>query len=539
MALAARAFGAVLKLPPALNRDVTVHRDVAVTTPDGTRLLADLYQAGTPDPQPTVLIRSPYGRRGYHGLAARMFAERGYHALVQSTRGTSGSGGAIDFDAEAGDGRATADWITGQSWSNGELGTFGRSYLSFTQYALASTRPPQLKAMAIAVWGADRRAGYYPGGSFALDRALSWTWGMGLPGRSPLAMITGRGALQAAFGHLPLLDADVVATGHEAGFYRDWLEHDDPGDPYWAATDFRPILPGLGVPVSMLAGWYDPFLPLMLDDYQAIRSGGGPVRLRIGAWRHSSPALFRQSVRDALDWFGLHLRYHTPDQGQRPVDIEVMGGAGWRQLPAWPPAASNQRWHLRPDQGLSLAAPGPSQPDRYRYDPAEPTPAAGGTSSGQSAGAKDNRELEARPDVLTFSSGPLDQPVEIAGPVRAELYVTSSLRHTDFFARLCDVDPKGRSVNVSDGLIRLSAAPADPQPVTVDLWPAAHRFRAGHQIRLQVSSGAHPRFARNPGSGEPLATATTLRIAEQTVHHDPDHPSAVLLPVTGPATELR
>jgi len=155
VALVARVFGAVLKLSPALNRDVTVHRDVAVAAADGTPLLADLYQARTQDPQPTVLIRSPYGRRGYHGLAARMFAERGYHVLVQSTRGTSGSGGTIDFDAEAGDGRATADWITGQPWSNGELGTFGSSYLSFTQYALASTRPPQLKAMAIAVWGAD------------------------------------------------------------------------------------------------------------------------------------------------------------------------------------------------------------------------------------------------------------------------------------------------------------------------------------------------------------------------------------------------
>jgi putative CocE/NonD family hydrolase len=174
-----------------------VHRDVAVAAADGTPLLADLYQARTQDPQPTVLIRSPYGRRGYHGLAARMFAERGYHVLVQSTRGTSGSGGTIDFDAEAGDGRATADWITGQPWSNGELGTFGSSYLSFTQYALASTRPPQLKAMAIAVWGADRRAGYYPGGSFALDRALSWTWGMGLRGRSPLAMVTERGPRSA------------------------------------------------------------------------------------------------------------------------------------------------------------------------------------------------------------------------------------------------------------------------------------------------------------------------------------------------------
>src|ERR1700759_1431706 len=324
MPLVSRAFGAVLKLPPAETRDVHLRRDVAIPAPDGAALLTDLYLAQTgpaAPPRPTILIRTPYGRRGVGGggLAARAFAERGYHAVVQSTRGTSGAGGQVDFDREAGDGRVTADWITGQSWSNGELGTFGPSYLSFTQYALASTRPPQLKAMAIAVWGADRRAGYYPGGSFALDRALSWTWGMGLRGRSPLAMVTERGALRAAFGHLPLLDADVVATGHPVGFYRDWLEHAGPGDPYWTATASRPVLPGLGIPVTMPAGWYDGFLPLMLADYRALHAGGAPVRLRIGAWGHSSPALFRQSVRDALDWFGLHLRFHTPGQGDEPI----------------------------------------------------------------------------------------------------------------------------------------------------------------------------------------------------------------------------
>src|SRR6201986_3615159 len=182
MPLVSRAFGALLRLPPAETRDVHIRRDVAIPAPDGAALLTDLYlaQAGpAAPPRPTILIRTPYGRRGVAGggRPARAFAERGYHAVVQSTRGTYGSGGQVDFDREAGDGRAAADWITGQPWSNGELGTFGASYLGFTQYALASTRPPQLKAMALATWGAERRAGYYPGGSFALDRALSWTYG--------------------------------------------------------------------------------------------------------------------------------------------------------------------------------------------------------------------------------------------------------------------------------------------------------------------------------------------------------------------------
>jgi len=551
MPLVSRAFGRLLKLPPAETRDVEVQRDVTVLAPDGTSLLTDLYLSRPAAPRPAVLIRTPYGRRGFvgGGLAARFFAERGYHAVVQSTRGTSGSGGRIDFDAEAADGRATADWITGQPWSNGELGTFGSSYLAFTQYALASTHPPQLKAMALAVWGAERRAGYYPGGSFALERALSWTYGMVVQQeQSRLAMFRQRRTLQAAFDHLPLLDADVAATGHPVGFWRDWLEHTAPGAPYWAATDFRPVLPGLGVPVSMIAGWYDPFLPQMLADHRALWDGGQEVRLHIGPWRHASPGLFRASLHDALEWFGIHLR-HLPREIRPPVSFEVMGGGRQRQRrpavtrrpkssaatrqrehPDWPPPATEQRWHLQPNGALAATPPPASEPDRYRYDPAEPTPAAGGTSTGPSSGPKDNRELEARPDVLTYSTEPLAAGVEITGPVRAELYVTSTLAHTDFFARLCDVDPQGRSVNVTDGLVRLTEAPSGL--VLVDLWPAAYKFAAGHRIRLQVSSGAHPRFARNPGTGAPLATATTLRVAEQTVHHDPDRPSAVVLPVT-------
>ena len=536
MPLLSRAVGALLGLPPALTRDVEFKPDVALQAPDGTDLLTDLYLARPAGPRPTILIRTPYGRRslaGGGGLAARFFAERGYHAVVQSTRGTFGSGGEIDFDAEAGDGRAAADWITDQSWSSGELGTFGASYLSFTQLALASTRPPQLKAMSLAVWGADRRAGYFPGGSFALDRALTWTYGVvSQQEGSKLAMLRGRRALGPALNHLPLLDADVVATGHPVAFYRDWLEHDQAGDPYWTPTDFRPILPDLGVPVTMTAGWYDSFLPQMLADYQALRGGDQLVRLHIGPWRHASPGLFRASLLDALEWFGAHLR-QQPLQPRPPVSFEVMGGGGPRHQPDWPPPATVRRWHLQPHGRLSEDSPPVSEPDQYRYDPAEPTPAVGGTSTSPNSGPKDNRELEARPDVLAYSTGPLDTAVEITGPVRAELYVTSTLAHTDFFARLCDVDPKGRSVNVTDGLVRL-AGPASgpaPGPALVDLWPTAHRFAAGHRIRLQVSSGAHPRFARNPGTGEPLATATTLRVAEQTVHHDPDHPSAVLLPV--------
>ena len=158
------------------------------------------------------------------------------------------------------------------------------------------------------------------------------------------------------------------------------------------------------------------------------------------------------------------------------------------------------------------------------------------TPLGWGSGAHDNRTLEARPDVLVFTSSSLSRDMEVIGPVSAELFVSSSLEHTDFFLRLCDVHPDSKSMNVCDGLMRLflgrsSYSKDGSSKVVIDLWPTAHQFKAGHRIRVQVSSGAFPRFARNLGTGEPLATATKMKVAEQCIFHDPDHPSAVILPV--------
>lgn len=269
MTVSSRAFAAMLKIGPPVTREVTVERDVPVSAPDGADLLTDVYLARAQEPLPVILMRTPYGRRAPYGTIARLFAERGYHAVIQSTRGTSGSGGQIDYDREAADGRAAADWIIKQPWSNCEIGGFGGSYGTFTQLALASTRPPQLKAMAIGVWGTERRALYYPGGAFSLDR-LAWAFVIENQER-PLAFVRtplrARRVLAPAFAHLPLLDADVVAVGRPVGYYREWVQHDQPGDPYWTPTDFRPALRDLGIPATMIGGWYDMSLPSMLADY--------------------------------------------------------------------------------------------------------------------------------------------------------------------------------------------------------------------------------------------------------------------------------
>jgi putative CocE/NonD family hydrolase len=211
-----------------------------------------------------------------------------------------------------------------------------------------------------------------------------------------------------------------------------------------------------------------------------------------------------------------------------------MGEDAWRDFPSWPPPGyPGRRFHLRPGGGLAAAEPVESAADRYRYDPADPTPAVGGVRMvPRRSGRAENTALEARPDVLTYTTAPLDEDAEVVGEVSAQIWFGSSLRHADVFVRLCDVDPAGRSWNVCDGLTSVSGADGDePGRVDVRLWPTAYRFRPGHRIRVQVSSGAFPRYARNPGTGEPRATATRLLSADQSVYHDPARPSAIILPL--------
>jgi hypothetical protein len=226
----------------------------------------------------------------------------------------------------------------------------------------------------------------------------------------------------------------------------------------------------------------------------------------------------------------------------------MMGADEWRDFEAWPPPALHMRYYLREEKRLSIDPPANvERPDRYRYDPADPTPNLGGPLINLPRGAvQDNRVLEERNDVLTYTTPPLDRDLDVIGPVRLELFTRSTLAHTDFFGRLCDVQPDGRSLNVCDGLLRVKPETqvehrehngrvkhgrGDSLYLEIDLWATAYRFKRGHRLRLIVSSGAHPRWMRNLGTDEPIGAATTLVAADQTILHDREHPSALILPV--------
>ncbi len=520
-----------------------VERDLPAKMADGVILLADRWapaSATSSSPLPLVLLRSPYGRRAL-GVLGRLFAERGYQVVIQSCRGTFGSGGDwVPFRHEQADGRATLAWLAEQPWFGGSIYTFGPSYLGLVQWAVCGDPPPSLKAIAPAVTATFfRDAAIYPGNTLALETMLSWVFQVEyqeLPlGQRLRPMRAQRKTVARGAATLPLSDADRRIVGRTVDFYQAWLAHEQPGDPWWDAVDFRAGRMQ-APPASFLGGWYDIFLPAQIDDFLAMRANGREARMTIGPWTHASPGGMGTSIREALSWFDSH-------SGKGPiaspgVRLFVMGSRRWVEVPDWPPPGDVQRWHLQPAGVLSTASPVESAPDRFRFDPSDPTPGIGGPSLDfRNAGRKNQARREHRSDVLTYTSAPMERDLTVAGPLTVDLWFRSSLEHTDVSVRLCVVSAKGRSDNLSDGYLRLRpeevTATADgTRHVRIDMWPTAVTFRAGEQVRLQVASGAHPVFARNLGTGEPIGQGRATKRADQEVFHDPEHPSAIELPVS-------
>lgn len=456
-----------------------------------------------------------------------------------STRATFGSDGPPNpFLCEREDGLDTLDWVVKQPWAGESIVLVGASYVGYTQWSVADAVPPQVKAMVPVVSNATFSMAFNRKEGFALE--TPFTWGVQVE-RQERRFANVRNALEEreilrAMRTLPLSQADVGLLGHRNEYFQNVLDHDGDG-PFWQAADHVDKVADITVPASLVGGWYDLFLPDQLRDFKTLHETGQgtrPHRVTIGPWAHWAMAMAMDGLatREALEWGLAFAKGETPPE-RAPVQLIVMGEDKWRDFPAWPPPGYKpQHFHLQPGGSLATGLPADSTPDDYHYDPADPTPAVGGVRMWtlQKYGRVNNAELEARPDVLAYTTPALDKDIEVIGEVSAEIFFRSSLPYADVFVRLCDVDEKGRSTNVCDGLISLTDAD-ERTCATVQLWPTAYRFKRGHRIRVQVSSGAFPRFNRNPGTGEPSATAVTLRAATQQVFHDPEHPSTIVLPV--------
>ncbi|MGD0699352.1 MAG: CocE/NonD family hydrolase [Trebonia sp.] len=522
-----------MRLDPPLTRDLVVERALPVPMPDGVILLADRWAPRVGgDSLPVALIRSPYGRGALFSAGMiRPLAERGFQVILQSARGTFGSGGKFEpMRNEREDGLATLDWVVKQPWFGDSIVLVGPSYMGYVQWAVADRLPPEVKAMIPQITESGLTLDFLRPDAFSLETPFGW--GVMVDGQerrgAMLRRLTRIKKNEQAMRTLPLGQADVAALGHHTQYTQDILDH-DADDPYWAPADHRDRVAEVTVPVSSIGGWYDIFLPRQLRDFMILQEAGRTARLTVGPWTHLS--MDGAMMREAIE-FGLACARGEELPPRQPVRLYVMGENRWREFESWPPPGYSPRpFYLGAGGTLGQEPPGQSAPDAYRYDPADPTPAVGGVRMVfRGAGRVANAKLEARPDVLTYTSVPLEADVEVIGEVSAQVWFQSSLAQADVFVRLCDVDPAGKSWNVCDGLTSVSGAD-ELASVTVALWPTAHRFKRGHRIRVQVSSGAFPRYGRNPGSGEPRATATRLLAATQSVHHDAEHPSAITLPV--------
>ncbi|WP_213001036.1 CocE/NonD family hydrolase [Winogradskya consettensis] len=523
-----------------------IRKDVAVPMPDGISLLANHYvPVGQEKPLPVVLIRVPYGRSGlYAQMFAAPLARRGFQVFMQATRGTFGSGGQFrPFTTEREDGLATLAWLREQPWCDGRIAMTGGSYFGHTQWAVAPYADPPLVCVSPHITSSEVTGTlFYNHGAPQIHTGLTWSSSIGRQERSGLPDPRLRGRVHAALQRLPLQAVDVAVAGAPVPFWRDFVAHSEPGDEFWSEANHNDADFSRMPPVSMVTGWWDLFLAGTMTDYTALRAAGVPARIVVGPWLHGEPGELRMVAKTDLAWLDHHLRGGPPPEDAAPVRVFLQQANRWLALGEWPPAATRaQPFHLRGDGGLTAEPEASAAPGTFTYDPVDPTPTVGGPLLQPPGKQADNAVVEQRADVLVFTGPALTADLDLVGQVKAQIYVRTELPHADVFVRLCDVDPKGVSRNIVDGIRRLDPRTVPGDDVTevadgvlavdVELFPTAYRVGAGHRVRVQVSGGAFPRYARNMGTAEPFGTATQGRTNRFEVFHDADHPSRVVLPV--------
>ncbi len=572
---------------------VKIETNLPARMRDGTVLYADVYRPDGPGPFPTILQRTPYDKSA--SLSAQMLdpiraAKAGFALVIQDTRGRFTSEGEFNcFVDDIDDGYDTVEWAAAQPWSDGKVGMVGASYVGATQWLAATTKPPHLVTMVPNVTASNYHNGWtYQGGAFELGFNISWTLNIlalanfptiaglrNVPQQRQADLLKAVDDMNHAFRSLPLKELPSLKDGL-APYYYDWLAHPS-FDDYWKKLCIEDQHSKIGASALHIGGWYDIFLGGTIRNFLGMRKSGATEDVRrgqkliIGPWQHSA----RGSSLVGSHYFGtmsdsmaiglddIHLRWYDywlkgTDNGimnEPPVRIFVMGDDVWRDEQEWPLARAQETKYFLHSGGKansrhgdgSLGTQGPTEeaPDVYLYNPADPVPTVGGALCCNpyfaSSGAFDQNDIESRSDVLVYSTPPLERDVEVTGPVTVTLWAATSGTDTDFTAKLVDVCEDGCARNLTDGIIRARYrdSMSDPTPVepgkaysyTIDLWATSNVFKAGHRIRLEISSSNFPRFDRNTNTGELIAGDSELRPAMQTVLHSSQYPSHVTLPI--------
>jgi len=562
---------------------VRVERDVSAKMRDGVTLRADIYRPDADGKFPVLLQRTPYNKSGGSMNFAYLAATRGYVVVIQDVRGRyTSEGDWYPFIHEAEDGYDTVEWAAALPYSDGRVGMFGGSYVGATQMLAATAHPPHLTGICPGVTASNYHENWtYQGGAFEQWFDESWT--------SRLAQDTLNRSVQKATNArigedvLPLttyplfnLPAPGVATASTptlAPYFLDWLAH-PAYDAYWKRLNLEDHYPDIRVPALHIAAWYDIFLGGSLRNYAGLKARAATEEARQGQrllvviGGHAGggrkigdldfgPEAARYEENDAtLLWYDFLFKgMQNEFAAGKPVTIFVMGPNQWRQEDDWPLARAKTTRYFLHSQGaanssrgngsLSTSAAASEPADKFTYDPGKPVPTIGGALGGDpvhlAPGPKDQRAVEERDDVLIYSTPPLEHDLEVTGPVRLEFFASSSAVDTDFTAKLVDVYPDGSAINIAEGILRAKyrdsqetstlLTPGKVYSLAIDLWATSNVFRAGHRIRLEVSSSNFPRFDRNLNTGESAATSAKWASATNTILHDAAHPSALLLPV--------
>ena len=549
---------------------VAIERNVPATMRDDTILRADIYRPDDGGRYPTLLSRTPYNKDTTEE-PSRKLAERGYCVVEQDVQGRYASDGDFTpgfysgehFDAE--DGYDSVEWASALPWSTGKIGTIGGSYVGWTQWELAHTRPPHLAAMmpqAIAANLLDREMSAV----LRLGRVLWWSvnslspdqrvrddapWGPRTQDEAE-RLWTERDRSKWLW-HLPLAEIPDYAMHGIGKHWRRWLA-DHASDHF----GFLERHSSIEVPALITTGWYDQQIG-SIKNFTGMRANGATraardgTRLIVGPWTHVSydweslvgemdfgPEATVDYYDTADAWFGRWLKDETQAEEGPPIRLFVMGTNSWRSETEWPPVGTTyEDYFMQADGGLSQQPPGNASLDEYDFDPRDPVMTL--YSPGGQQEPHDLRALDGRHDVLSYTTAPLKVPVEVIGPIEVKLWAASSALDTDFIVRLVDVWPDGFAQELSYGIVRARyresftaptpIEPGKPYEYTIAVNPTANLFKNGHRIRLDVTSSDFPNFDRNHNTGGDDYHEATLATAHQTIFHDGARPSRVVLPV--------
>jgi uncharacterized protein len=564
---------------------ITYERSVAVKMRDGVTLRADIYRPKAEGKFPTLLQRTPYNKDSEFEFGMKA-AARGYVVIIQDVRGRYASEGDwYTFKNEPSDGYDTVEWAAGLPYSDGRVGMFGGSYVGATQMLAAITHPPHLAGICPVVTASNYHENWtYTGGAFAQWFNQDWT--SGLSQNTYERLIGGQNDPVGGLWSLPLSDypilnlvkrPDLGSNASVAPYYLDWLAHPS-YDEYWKGISIEEHFAEITVPALHIAAWYDLFLGGSLRNYEGIRDHGGTEAARkgqqlvvvIGGHAGPMPKVgdvdFGANAKEPeddweLQWYDyLFKGVKNQFASGKPVKLFVMGANEWRDEGDWPvPEARSTKYYLhsggkanslRGNGALSTATPGKESSDQFAYDPASPVPTVGGPLCCEPrrwpAGPRDQRSVEARDDVLVYSTPAMAEDVEVTGPISLELFARSSAVDTDFTAKLVDVWPNGFAQNLTEGIIRARYRDSREKPdlinpgqvykFTIDMWATSNVFKKGHVLRLEVSSSNFPRFDRNLNNGatryvKSSEARASFVTATNIVLHDAEHPSALVLPI--------